>query len=174
MSLARTGLAIILGCSLAAAQAADPPKSDTSRATPAPVQGGPTVAPTATARALAIPPGDAALKWGPCPPLFAPGCQIAVLQGDPSRPNADVFFRVPPNYVIPPHTHTSAEHMVLVSGRLEVHYKGQPRTTLNKGDYAYGPAKLPHLAHCRSAEPCQLFISFDDPVDALPYEGEIR
>lgn len=162
----------------ATVRAAEPPARDvdTSRAAPAVA---PTVAPTpplATAggRVPKFAPDDAALQWGSCPPLFAPGCQIAVLQGDPAKPNADIFFRVPPGYVIPPHSHTSAEHMVLVSGRLEVHYQGQPNTMLEKGDYAYGPAKLPHLAHCRSAEPCQLFISFDEPVDALPHEGEIR
>ena len=35
------------------------------------------------------------LQWGPCPPIFPAGCQIAVLHGDPARPNADVFLRVP-------------------------------------------------------------------------------
>ena len=59
---------------------------------------------------------DAQLKWGPCPPLFPKGCEIAVLRGDPSEPNADVFLKVPANYTIPPHWHTSAERMVLVSG----------------------------------------------------------
>lgn len=125
------------------------------------------------ARALASRVDDPALKWSPCPPLFAPGCQIAVLQGDPAEPNADVFFRIPTGYVIPPHSHTSAEHMVLVTGELEVHYKGQAAVTLRKGDYAYGPANLPHLGRCRSKGPCTLFISFDLPVDALPYDGEI-
>mgnify|MGYP003428569626 CR=1 FL=1 len=38
---------------------------------------------------------DTALQWGACPPIFPAGCQIAVLHGDPGRPNADVFLRVP-------------------------------------------------------------------------------
>ena len=32
---------------------------------------------------------DAQLQWGPCPAIFPTGCQIAVLRGDPSKPNAD-------------------------------------------------------------------------------------
>lgn len=125
------------------------------------------------ARARAVRLDDPKLAWGPCPPLFAPGCRIAVLQGDPARPHADVFFQVPPGYAIPPHSHTSAEHMVLVSGELEVQYRGQERVVLRTGDYAYGPPELPHLGRCRSREPCTLFIAFERPVDALPYDGPI-
>jgi quercetin dioxygenase-like cupin family protein len=125
------------------------------------------------ARERALGAADPRLSWGPCPPLFAPGCQIAVLQGDPSKPNADVFFRIPGGYAIPPHSHTSAEHLVLVSGELDVHYKGRAAVSMKTGDYAYGPPGLPHLGHCRSKTPCTLFIAFELPVDALPYEGKI-
>src|SRR5262245_47338601 len=110
---------------------------------------------------------DKALQWGACPPVFPAGCQIAVLHGDPARPNADVFLRVPGGgYNLPAHRHTSAERMILVSGRLSVRYQGSPATTLSPGQYAYGPAKLPHQATCQSAEPCTLFIAFEGPVDA--------
>jgi quercetin dioxygenase-like cupin family protein len=126
------------------------------------------------ARAIALGVNDPALKWGPCPPLFAPGCQIAVLQGDPAKPNADVFFRIPAGYVIAPHSHTSAEHMVLVTGELEVQYRGQEPVKLRTGDYAYGPPNLPHLGRCLSRTPCTLFIAFELPVDAVPYEGRMR
>src|SRR5688572_5006828 len=76
---------------------------------------------------------DAQLKWGPCPPLFPKGCEIAVLRGDPSKPNADVFLKVPANYTIPPHWHTSAERMVLVSGELHVEYDGHSSSVLKPG-----------------------------------------
>jgi len=32
---------------------------------------------------------DADLKWGPCPPFLPKGCEIAVLHGDPAKPNVD-------------------------------------------------------------------------------------
>jgi len=130
-------------------------------------------APAGTVRERALGADDERLAWGPCPPLFAPGCQIAVLQGDPSKPNADIFFRIPGGYAIPPHAHTSAEHMILVSGELDVHYKGRGAVRMKAGDYAYGPPGLPHLGHCRSETPCTLFIAFELPVDALAYEGKI-
>jgi mannose-6-phosphate isomerase-like protein (cupin superfamily) len=108
---------------------------------------------------------DAELTWGPCPDVFPSGCQIAVLHGDPAQPNADIFFKVPGRSVIPHHWHSSAERMVLVSGQLSVTYEGQATVDLEPGMYAYGPAKAPHRAECRSAEPCVLFIAFEGPVD---------
>ena len=109
---------------------------------------------------------DQTLAWGPCPAFMPKGCQLAVLHGDPAQPNADVFLRVPAKSVIPSHWHSSAERMVLVEGVLQVTYSGQAPVTLRPGSYAYGPAKAPHSALCRSASPCVLFIAFEGPLDA--------
>ena len=91
--------------------------------------------------ALVIPADSPALEWGPCPEFFPAGCEIAVLHGDPAAPNADIFFRVPGDFAIPLHRHTSAERMVLVSGEMTVAYEGQPPAVIRTGDYAFGPAQ---------------------------------
>ena len=116
---------------------------------------------------------DPGLQWGPCPEGMPAGCGIAVLHGDPAKPNSDIFLKVPGGPAIPPHSHSSAERMILVSGELEVKYQGAPAATLRSGHYAYGPAKLPHRATCRSSEPCTLFIAFEGPVDVLPFTGQL-
>lgn len=121
---------------------------------------------------LALTTADTTLQWGPCPAIFPKGCEIAVLHGDAAQPNADVFLRVPSNYTIPPHWHTSAERMVLVAGELLVEYMGHKPATLKAGTYAYGPAKAPHQATCKSEEPCVLFIAFESAVDAHPPVAE--
>jgi quercetin dioxygenase-like cupin family protein len=114
---------------------------------------------------------DAAeLQWGPCPEFMPADCGIAVLQGNPAEPNADVFFKLAPNTSVPAHRHTSAERMVLVSGELQVEYEGQDPQVLKAGTYAYGPPNLSHSATCRSDEDCVLFIAFEEPVDAVPTE----
>lgn len=123
---------------------------------------------SSTESALAYTFKDPQLKWGPCPPFLPKGCEIAVLHGDPSKPNVDVFFKVPAGSTIPSHTHTSAERMVLVSGQLDVTYEGQPAAKLKVGTYAYGPAKKPHTAVCAKGAPCVLFIAFESPLDATP------
>lgn len=127
--------------------------------------------PPTAAPALAFAADDARLHWGPCPAFIPKGCEIAVLHGDPAKPNADIFFRVPGGMTVPRHWHSSAERMVLVAGRLEVSYDGQPPVTLQPGMYAYGPAKLPHSAVCAPGAACVLFIAFEGPVDAVPTDA---
>ena len=105
------------------------------------------------------------LKWGACPAPLPKGCTLAVLHGDPAKPNADVFLKVPGRSTIPLHTHTSAERMILVAGSMNVTYEGQKKTALQPGSYAYGPANKPHSAVCVSRKPCVLFIAFESAVD---------
>ena len=112
---------------------------------------------------------DESIEWGPCPAFFPAGCQIAVLHGDPAKPNVDIFFKVPGNYDLPAHWHTSPERMTLLSGALNVNYRGQPTTKLKTGMYAYGPAKAVHDGRCVSDDPCVLFIAFEDPLDAVEF-----
>lgn len=125
-------------------------------------------------RPLALRATDPALQWGPCPPVFPGPCEIAVLQGDPAKPNADVFLRVGAGHALPAHTHSSAERMVLVTGELAVRYQDAAEVVLRPGSYAYGPAGLPHQAHCRSEQPCTLFIAFEGPVDAIAHSGGVH
>lgn len=121
-------------------------------------------------KALAIQSEDPSLQWGGCPDTVfkEPGCQIAVVHGNPGQNNADVFLKVPGKYKIPSHWHTSPERMILVSGQMEVTYEGQEKAVLKPGMYAYGPAKIPHYGACVSSKPCILFIAFESPIDAYP------
>jgi len=113
---------------------------------------------------------DPKLEWAPCPEFMPEGCGIAVLQGDPAEPNADVFFRLAPDTTVPMHWHSSAERMILISGQMQVNYEGQAPVVLTPGTYAYGPADLPHETYCEAGEECILFIAFEGPVDAMPTE----
>lgn len=123
--------------------------------------------------ALAAAANDPKLQWGPCPDFMPKGCGIAVLHGDPSKSNADVFFKIPAKTQAPQHWHTSAERMVLVSGQLKVSYDGQPTVTLKPGMYAYGPPRHAHSAMCVSDDDCILFIAFESPVDAIAGAGKV-
>lgn len=114
---------------------------------------------------------DPELEWLPCPAFMPDGCGIAVLQGNPSEQNADIFFRLPADTTAPRHWHTSAERMILVAGELHVDYDDQEPVVMEPGTYAYGPAKLPHEASCVSEDDCILFIAFEEPVDAMPTEN---
>lgn len=116
---------------------------------------------------------DKDLKWGPCPEIFPKGCEMTVIHGAPSQANADVYMKVPSNYTIPAHSHTSAEHITLVSGELKVKYQGSQEVMMKNGTYAYGPAGVPHEAKCVSTESCVLSVGFEKPVDAKPFNGKL-
>jgi mannose-6-phosphate isomerase-like protein (cupin superfamily) len=115
---------------------------------------------------LALGVNSSSVKWGPCPPIFPGACEIAVLRGDPTQPNADVLLRVPGGYALPRHKHSSAERMVLLEGALRIKYDGADAVTLTPSTYAYGPAGLAHEGRCVSKARCTLFIAFVGPVDA--------
>ncbi len=117
-------------------------------------------------RPLKWSPGDPGLTWAPCPPIFPAGCEVAILEGDPTSGPSDVFLRTPPNYTFPAHRHTSAEHLVLISGLLHVTYVGPQVVEVRSGTYALVPARASHKAHCANAGPCVMFIRFDVPIDA--------
>lgn len=117
--------------------------------------------------ALAYKYDDKRLQWGPCPPFIGKGCEIAILHGDPAKNNVDIFFKVPGDFAIPHHWHTSAERMTLVSGTMTVTYDDQKSERLETGMYAYGPSKRPHKAYCEKGDPCVLFIAFEEPLDAF-------
>ena len=128
--------------------------------------------PSAAEPAIARNANDASLAWGACPEFLPTGCALTVLHGDPSKPNADVFFRVPAGSTLPVHWHTSAERMVLIAGELRVSFEGQEPVVLKAGTYAYGPARRPHGGACVSTTDCVLFIAFEAPVDAVAGRGD--
>lgn len=113
---------------------------------------------------------DPKIAWGPCPDILPAGCQIAVLHGDPARPNADVVLSLPGKSAFRKHRHSSAERMILLSGELHVTYDGQKPEVIKAGSYAFGPAQRAHVGACASVEPCVLFIAFEGPVDAVPVD----
>jgi len=115
---------------------------------------------------------DKDLQWGPCPSFMPDGCNIAVLHGDPAKPNVDVLFKIAADYEIPNHWHNSAERMILLSGELHVTYKGETTQIIKAGSYAFGPSKKPHTGKCVSKDPCILFIAFEYPLDAFATESK--
>ena len=57
------------------------------------------------------------IQWGPAPPIFPKGAQMALLQGDPGSANEfTVRLRFPNGYKIPPHTHPTIENVTVLKG----------------------------------------------------------
>ena len=88
--------------------------------------------------------------WGEAPGLPA-DWQIAVLQGDSAKAGPYVErVKLPPNAMVPPHTHPDNENITVLSGSFgigegEVADKAKGRV-LPAGSFYYLPANMAHFA----------------------------
>ena len=89
------------------------------------------------------------LKWAE---TVYPGTEITTVFGDPKKPGQmyAIRFRLPADYVVPPHTHSQDEYMTVISGSLHV---GIGETVdkdntvhLPVGGAVAIPGKVPHYA----------------------------
>ncbi|OBQ55137.1 cupin domain-containing protein [Tamlana sp. s12] len=123
----------------------------------------------ATEASFAKLPSDKSLTWHDAPDFF-PNCSFSILHGEMTKPNLDLFFKIEPNTEVVRHTHKSPERMILMSGDLEVQYKGEAPKIVKAGSYLYGPAGKPHRAKCLNNGPCVLFIALVETFDAVVVE----
>ncbi len=91
-----------------------------------------------------------ALKWAENP-AFPTGIQIATLVGDPTKAGETVVQRIkfPPNFVMPPHTHTFSEVVTVISGNIGTNAGEKPDKKgelLKPGSMWVYPAKHAHYA----------------------------
>lgn len=57
------------------------------------------------------------LEWQPLQLAgLPPGAEIAVLRGDLAKGGGEILLRVPPNYTVPNHSHTSDELYLWLKG----------------------------------------------------------
>jgi len=84
-----------------------------------------------TAKDVVLTPED--LKWGPAPDALPAGAEVAVLEGDPTKPGPYTMrLKMPADYKIPPHRHSSPERVTVISGKFNV-AKGEKADPEMKG-----------------------------------------
>ena len=93
------------------------------------------------------------LKWGPAPAGLPPGSQMAVLDGDPGKEGLFTLrAKLPAGYKVPPHWHSTDEHITVLSGTLLIGdgetLDKTAATKLPAGGYMAMPAKMHHFAFC--------------------------
>jgi quercetin dioxygenase-like cupin family protein len=116
------------------------------------------------------------VKWGPAPPVLAPGAQMAVLAGDPASTGpVTLRLKVPAGYVIAPHWHPTDEHVTVLAGSLSLGMGDKAdlstTTTLSVGGYAVAPANMHHFAISKQGAIVQVHlqgpfaITYVNPAD---------
>lgn len=89
------------------------------------------------------------LKWGPVPPVFPSGGEIAVVAGDPGKAEPFVIrFKAPAGYKVAPHTHPIDENVTVISGTFHVgmgeKFDESKAAALPAGGFAKLPPGMAH------------------------------
>ena len=108
------------------------------------------------------------VKWGPGPAHLPAGAELAVLEGNPSEKGAvTIRLRFPANYGIPPHWHSMAERVTVLSGTLNVamgdRLDRHASQALEPGGFVSLPAKMNHYAW--TSVPTVVQINLEGPFD---------
>jgi hypothetical protein len=94
------------------------------------------------------------LKWGPAPPAFNAGAQLAVVDGDPGKPGPFVIrVKLPSGFKVMPHWHPTDESVTVISGTLAAgmgeKWDDATMKTFTAGGFARMPKKTPHYVQAK-------------------------
>jgi quercetin dioxygenase-like cupin family protein len=103
----------------------------------------------------------AELKWGPAPPVFEKGAQMAVVSGDPSKAAPFVVrLKLPAGYKINPHFHPTDENVTVISGTFAAamgdKFEAAAMKVMPAGSFALMPAQMHHYAMAKTAAVVQV------------------
>jgi ketosteroid isomerase-like protein/quercetin dioxygenase-like cupin family protein len=118
----------------------------------------------------------AAVKWVDPPPSVPPGARLAVIAGDPSKPEMfTIRLQFPNGYRIAPHWHPTDEHVTVLSGTFAAAmgktWDDKALANLPAGSYAVMSATMPHYATARGATVVQVHgmgpfvLNYVNPAD---------
>ena len=96
-----------------------------------------------------------------------PGAEYVLLYEDPATHAVQTLVRMPRGYVLPPHSHTHDELMLVLKGRVLLRLPEGPRT-VDAGGYAVLPGGTVFSLKAAGFGGAQFLASFDGPYDAKP------
>jgi len=117
-----------------------------------------------------------AIHWGAAPNALPSGAQLAVLEGDPTKPGAYTMrLKMSDGYKIPPHHHLHREHVTVISGTFKVgmgdSFDEGKMNEFAPGSFAYLEPTAHHYAMAKGETVIQLHgagpweIKYVNPAD---------
>ena len=105
--------------------------------------------PPAAGKRVSLSPAD--LRWVDGPAALPVGAKLAVLEGDPKRPQlVTMRLRLPANYRVLPHKHLSEERVTVLEGSFSIGegevFSEKALQTLGPGAFSLMPAGKAHFA----------------------------
>jgi hypothetical protein len=102
------------------------------------------------------------LKWVDLGSL-PPGAKVAVIEGDPNKEGmVTIRVKLPPNYRVAPHYHSTVERSTIMSGTLNIgmgeKFDAQKTSAMPPGTVLLMPPKMAHFAWTRDEVIFQLNV----------------
>jgi hypothetical protein len=101
---------------------------------------------------------------------FAADQDVACLQsaletGDPETGPSTWILKAPPGCLVPWHSHTAEEQLMVVAGSLLAEMTDHPPTLLGPGGFAVMGGRQAHQFTCQGTATCTMFVTFDRAYD---------
>jgi quercetin dioxygenase-like cupin family protein len=120
--------------------------------------------------------GAPELTWGPAPPVFEKGAQMAVVSGDPGKAGPFVVrLKAPAGFKVMPHFHPTDENITVISGTFALgmgdKFDAAALKDLAPGGFALMPAEMHHFAMAKTAVIAQVHgtgpfaLTYVNPAD---------
>jgi quercetin dioxygenase-like cupin family protein len=101
---------------------------------------------------------------------FAADQDVACLEsaleaGVPVSGPSTWILKAPPGCLVPWHSHTAEEQLMVVAGRLLAEMTDHPPTLLGPGGFAVMGGHRAHQFTCQGTASCVMFVTFDRSYD---------
>ena len=77
----------------------------------------------------------------------------------------DRILKAPAGCVVPWHSHTAEEQLIVIRGTVVAEMTNHPPTWLGPGGFAVMGGHMPHQFSCLGKITCMMFVTFDRPYD---------
>jgi hypothetical protein len=132
---------------------------------------------------IAIVSDGAALAQGPAMGILRPLSSVqflpdndvkclssAIETGNPATGPSTLILKAPSGCVVPWHSHTAQEQILMISGTILAEMTGLPATTLGPGGFAAMAGGMAHQFTCQDTA-CLMFVTFDRAYDIFWGKG---
>ena len=101
---------------------------------------------------------------------FAPDkdvpCLLSALEtGDPATGYSTWILKAPVGCVVPWHSHTAVEQLIVIRGAVLAEMTDHPPTRLGPGGFAAMGSHMAHQFSCQGKAACIMIVTFDGPYD---------
>jgi hypothetical protein len=101
---------------------------------------------------------------------FAPDPDVACLgsaleTGTPPTGPSTLILKASAGCVVPWHSHTAQEQLIVVAGEVRAEMTDHPPTLLGAGGFAMMGGGMAHQFTCQGREACVMFVTFDRAYD---------